>query len=225
MTSEDEKILNEEITEEKDKETEDVSQEDPSEAAPETAKEAAPEEAEDEEEAQKEDGKEEKPKEKSGKRDHRFFGKKEPKKDPRDDKIAELTDRLQRLMAEFDNYRKRTEKEKLQQYDMGVSSTVAKLLPMVDSFDRGLATMKESDPDSPVVAGMDQIYKQLKKALDEIGVEEMDAEGKVFDPNFHNAVIMVENEELESGTVAAELQKGYLYKGKVIRPSTVSVVQ
>ena len=89
----------------------------------------------------------------------------------------------------------------------------------------GLATMKESDPDSQVVAGMDMIYKQLAKAFDEIGVEAMNAEGKVFDPNFHNAVLQVENDELESGTVAAELIKGYMYKGRVIRPATVSVVQ
>ncbi|MBR6321402.1 MAG: nucleotide exchange factor GrpE [Lachnospiraceae bacterium] len=146
-------------------------------------------------------------------------------KDPRDEKIAELTDRYQRLLAEFDNYRKRTEKEKLAQYDMGVSKAVEKILPAVDSFERGLATTKESDPESPVVAGMELIYKQLKKAMDEIGVEAMDAEGKVFDPNFHNAVIQVENEDLESGTVAAELIKGYTYKGRVIRPATVSVVQ
>ena len=149
----------------------------------------------------------------------------EEKKDPKDEKIAELTERLQRLMAEFDNYRKRTEKEKLAQYDLGVSGTVAKLLPMVDSFDRGLASVKDSDPESPVVAGMDLIYKQLQKALSEIGVEPMNAEGKEFDPNFHNAVLQVENEDLESGTVAAELIKGYLYKGRVIRPATVSVVQ
>ena len=149
----------------------------------------------------------------------------EEKKDPKDEKIQELTDRLQRLMAEFDNYRKRTEKEKLQQYDLGVSGTVAKLLPMVDSFDRGLLSVKDSDPDSPVVAGMELIYKQLQKAFDEIGVEAMNAEGKEFDPNFHNAVIQVENEDLESGTVASELIKGYLYKGKVVRPATVSVVQ
>ena len=151
--------------------------------------------------------------------------KEESKKDPRDEKIAELTDRYQRLLAEFDNYRKRTEKEKLAQYDMGVSKAVEKILPAVDSFERGLATTKESDPESPVVAGMELIYKQLKKAMDEIGVEAMDAEGKVFDPNFHNAVLQVENEDLESGTVAAELIKGYLYKGKVVRPATVSVVQ
>ena len=150
---------------------------------------------------------------------------KEEKKDPKDEKIQELTDRLQRLMAEFDNYRKRTEKEKLAQYDLGVSGTVAKLLPMVDSFDRGLASVKDSDPESPVVAGMDLIYKQLQKAMEEIGVEPMNAEGKPFDPNFHNAVLQVENDELESGTVAAELMKGYMYKGKVVRPATVSVVQ
>ena len=149
----------------------------------------------------------------------------EEKGDPKDEKIQELTDRLQRLMAEFDNYRKRTEKEKLAQYDFGVSSTVAKILPVVDSFDRGLATMKESDPENPVVAGMDLIYKQLDKALEEIGVQPMDAEGKPFDPNFHNAVMQVENDELESGTVAAELIKGYTYKGKIVRPATVSVVQ
>ena len=132
----------------------------------------------------------------------------EEKKDPKDEKIQE-----------------RTEKEKLQQYDLGVSGTVAKLLPMVDSFDRGLLSVKDSDPDSPVVAGMELIYKQLQKAFDEIGVEAMNAEGKEFDPNFHNAVIQVENEDLESGTVASELIKGYLYKGKVVRPATVSVVQ
>ncbi|MBR3436209.1 MAG: nucleotide exchange factor GrpE [Lachnospiraceae bacterium] len=148
-----------------------------------------------------------------------------PQTDERDAKIEELNGRYLRLMAEFDNYRKRTEKEKLQQYDLGVSGTVAKLLPMVDSFDRGLLSVKDSDPDSPVVAGMELIYKQLQKAFDEIGVEAMNAEGKEFDPNFHNAVIQVENEDLESGTVASELIKGYLYKGKVVRPATVSVVQ
>ena len=155
----------------------------------------------------------------------RFFKKKEKKKDPRDQKIEDLTDRLQRLMAEFDNYRKRTEKEKAAMYDMGASGTVEKLLPVLDNFERGLASVPEEQKTSSVYVGMDMIYKQMIKVLTDMGVEPIDAAGKEFDPNLHNAVMQTESEELPENTVAQELQKGYTYKGSVIRHSMVSVVK
>ncbi len=153
-----------------------------------------------------------------------FFKKKEKKKDERDEKIEALTDQYKRLMAEFDNYRKRTEKEKAAMYDMGVSKTVEKLLPVVDNFERGLAAVPAEERETPTYTGMDMIYKQTVKMLTDLGVEPIDAAGKEFDPNLHNAVMQVENDELESGTVAQELQKGYTYKGTVVRHSMVSVV-
>ncbi len=155
----------------------------------------------------------------------RFFKKKDKKKDPKDEKIADLTDRLQRLMAEFDNYRKRTEKEKASMYDMGISGTVEKLLPVLDNFERGLASVPEEQKTSSVYVGMDMIYKQMIKLLTDMGVEPIDAAGKEFDPNLHNAVMQTEREELPENTVAQELQKGYTYKGSVIRHSMVSVVK
>lgn len=172
-----------------------------------------------EEEADPEGGDAEPEKEKKS-----FFKKKEKKKDERDEKIDALTDQYKRLMAEFDNYRKRTEKEKAAMYDMGVSKTIEKLLPVVDNFERGLASVPEGDRETPTYTGMDMIYKQTVKMLTDMGVEPIDAVGKEFDPNLHNAVMQVENDELESGTVAQELQKGYTYKGTVIRFSMVSVV-
>lgn len=153
-----------------------------------------------------------------------FFKKKEKKKDERDEMIEQLTDQYKRLMAEFDNYRKRTDKEKAAMYDMGVSKTVEKLLPVVDNFERGLASVPEGERETPTYTGMDMIYKQTVKMLTDLGVEPIDAVGKEFDPNLHNAVMQVENEELESGSVAQELQKGYTYKGNVVRHSMVSVV-
>ena len=156
-----------------------------------------------------------------------FFKKKEKekKKDERDEKIEALTDRYTRLMAEFDNFRKRTDKEKAQMFDMGASSTVEKILPVIDSFERGLRSVPEEKRDDSVYTGMKLIYDQFMKALTDLGVEPMNAEGEVFDPNLHNAVMQVENDELTPGTVAAELQKGYLFKGTVIRHAMVSVVQ
>ena len=151
--------------------------------------------------------------------------KKDKKRDERDEKIEALTDQLKRLMAEFDNYRKRTEKEKAQSFEMGSSSVIEKILPVVDNFERGLHSVPEAERESATYTGMDLIYKQLMKMLTDAGVEPINAEGKEFDPNLHNAVMQVENEDLTPGTVAAELQKGYLYKGSVIRHSMVSVVQ
>ncbi len=150
--------------------------------------------------------------------------KKENKPDPKDEKIAELTDRLQRLMAEFDNFRKRTEKEKASMYGMGTSSAIEKILPVLDNFERGLSSVPEEEKNNALYTGMDMIYKQLFKTLTDMGVEPIEAVGKEFDPNLHNAVMQEESDELESGTVAKELQKGYLYKGQVIRYSMVSVV-
>ena len=148
----------------------------------------------------------------------------EEKKDEKDEKIQAVTDQYKRLMAEFDNYRKRTEKEKAAQYDMGVMKAVEKLLPVLDNFERGLAAIAEEDR-GPVYEGMDKIYKGMVKTFTDMGVEAIEAVGKPFDPNLHNAVLQVENEELESNTVAQELQKGYTYKGNVIRYAMVSVVQ
>ena len=197
------------------------SEENESAETPETGETAAEtEETEETAEPEKEAAPENEPKE-----ERHFWKKKEKKKDERDEQIASLTDRLQRLMAEFDNYRKRTEKEKAQMFDMGTTATVEKLLPVVDNFERGLQSIPEDQRKNAAYTGMDMIYKQLVKALTDLGVEPIEAEGKPFDPEFHNAVMQVENDELTPGTVAAELQKGYTYKGSVIRHSMVSVVQ
>ena len=147
------------------------------------------------------------------------------KKDKRDEQIEELNDKVKRQMAEFDNFRKRTDKEKSQMFDMGARTVLEKILPVVDNFERGLAAVPEDEKEDGFVDGMDKIYKQLMKELDDIGVKPIECIGKEFDPEFHNAVMQVENDELEAGTVASELQKGYMYKDTVLRHSMVSVVQ
>ena len=149
-----------------------------------------------------------------------FFGKKKEKKDKKDQQIADLTDRLQRTMAEFDNFRKRTEKEKASMYIIGAKEIVEKILPVVDNFERGLATAQEGDA---FADGMEKIYKQLMTTLDELGVKPIEAVGQPFDPNYHNAVMHVEDESLGENVVAEELQKGYTYKDFVIRHSMVKV--
>ena len=150
---------------------------------------------------------------------------KKKKKDKKDEQIEELNDRLKRQMAEFENFRKRTEKEKTQMFDMGAKTIIEKILPVVDNFERGLAAVSEDQKDDPFITGMDKIYKQMMAELDAVGVKPIDCIGQEFDPDFHNAVMQVENDELESGTVAQELQKGYMYKDSVVRHSMVSVVQ
>ena len=147
------------------------------------------------------------------------------KKDERDEKIEELSDKLLRQMAEFDNFRKRTEKEKSAMYEIGAKDIIEKLLPIVDNFERGLATIPEDDENSAFANGMKMIYKQMMDELDKIGVKPIEAVGQEFDPNFHNAVMQVESEEYESGVVAQEFQKGYMYKDTVVRHSMVAVVQ
>ena len=150
---------------------------------------------------------------------------KKKKKDKKDEQIEELNDRLKRQKAEFENFRKRTEKEKTQMFDMGAKTIIEKILPVVDNFERGLAAVSEDQKDDPFITGMDKIYKQMMAELDAVGVKPIDCIGQEFDPDFHNAVMQVENDELESGTVAQELQKGYMYKDTVVRHSMVSVVQ
>lgn len=152
-----------------------------------------------------------------------FFGKKKEKKDPRDAQIEDLTDRLKRSMAEFDNYRKRTEKEKSAMYEIGAKDIIEKILPVVDNFERGLATVPEGEREAPFAEGMDKIYKQLMKTLEDAGVKPIEAVGKEFDPNFHNAVMHVEDENLGENMVAVELQKGYTYRDSVVRHSMVQV--
>ena len=154
----------------------------------------------------------------------KFFGKKE-KKDKKDEKIEELTDRVTRQMAEFDNFRKRTEKEKAQMFEVGAKSIIEKILPVIDNFERGLASIPEEEAGSAFADGMNMIYKQLMNELEQAGVAPIEAVGEEFDPEYHNAVMQVENDELESGTVAQELQKGYTYRDSVVRHSMVAVVQ
>ncbi|WP_394522994.1 nucleotide exchange factor GrpE [Lacrimispora sp. JR3] len=152
-----------------------------------------------------------------------FFGKKKEKNDPRDEKIEELTDRLQRSMAEFDNFRKRTEKEKAAMFEVGARDIIERILPVVDNFERGLAAIPEEEKASPFADGMEKIYKQLIKALEEAGVKPIEAVGKPFDPNFHNAVMHIEDESLGENIVSQELQKGYIYRDTVVRHSMVQV--
>ena len=146
------------------------------------------------------------------------------KKDKRDEQIAELNDRVVRQMAEFDNFRKRTEKEKSLMFDMGAKNIIEKILPIIDNFERGFLTVEEADKEDAFVQGMAQVYKQLMKELESAGVTPIEAIGKEFNPDYHNAVMQVESEEYESGIVAQEFMKGYMYKDSVVRHSMVAVV-
>ena len=152
----------------------------------------------------------------------KLFGKKN-KKDKKDEKIEELTDRLTRQMAEFDNFRKRTEKEKSQMYEIGAKDIIEKILPIVDNFERGLGSMNEEEKATPFAEGMEKIYKQLMTTLESLGVKPIDAVGQEFNPDFHNAVMHVEDEELDENIIAEEFQKGYMYRDSVVRHSVVKV--
>ena len=199
-------ILNEEVAE--DIETTEAAETEESTAEATEAEEAVENETEDSSEG--------KPKKK--KKD------KNDKKDKKDEQIEELNDKLKRQMAEFDNFRKRTEKEKTQMFDMGAKTIIEKILPVIDNFERGFTTVDEADKDDAFVSGMDMVYKQLMTELGNAGVKPIEAIGKEFDPEFHNAVMQVESEEYESGIIAQELQKGYTYKDTVVRHSMVAVV-
>ena len=157
--------------------------------------------------------------EKAGKK---LFGKMN-KKDKKDEKIEELTDRLTRQMAEFDNFRKRTEREKSQMYEIGAKDIIEKILPVVDNFERGLDAVAEEEKENPFVQGMEKVYKHFMTTLDEIGVKPIEAVGQEFNPDFHNAVMHMEDENFGENIVAEEFQKGYMYRDSVVRHSMVKV--
>ena len=162
------------------------------------------------------------------KKEKKILGKKkktDKKTEAYEAKIAELEDRVKRQMAEFENFRKRTEKEKAAMFEMGAKSVVEKILPVVDNFERGLAAVPETDKGGAFAEGMNMIYKQMMTELEGVGVTPIEAVGKEFDPNFHNAVMQVESEEYEEGIVAQELLKGYMYRETVVRHSMVAVAQ
>ncbi|OUQ18588.1 nucleotide exchange factor GrpE [Lachnoclostridium sp. An138] len=149
--------------------------------------------------------------------------KKKKKKEKWEERIEELEDRVKRQMAEFDNFRKRTEKEKSHMYEVGAKDVIEKILPVVDNFERGLASVPEDQKSDPVIDGMEKVYRQLMTILTDLGVTPIEAVGEEFDPNYHNAVMHVEDEELGENVVAEEFQKGYMYRDTVIRHSMVKV--
>lgn len=151
------------------------------------------------------------------------FFKKDKKKDKKDELIEELTDKYKITFAEFDNFRKRSEKEKASMYEIGAKDIIEKILPVVDNFERGFKAVSEEEKNTPFAEGMDKIYKQLLTTLNDCGVNEIEAEGKEFDPNLHNAVMHIEDEAFGDNEVIEVLQKGYMYKESVVRHSMVKV--
>ncbi len=219
-----ENIMEELEQEAKDKEENNIAKPEQEEATegkePETVNESqAEEEAEASEADQKAEGADAAEEKKKG-----LFGKKE-KKNPLQDKVDELNDKVLRQMAEFENFRKRTEREMTQSYERGQGNVLEKLLPVVDNFERGLLAVPEEEKDGAFADGMNKIYKQLMKQLEDLGVTPIEAVGKEFDPNFHNAVMQADSDEYESGIVAQELQKGYMFHDTVLRHSMVAVTK
>ena len=147
----------------------------------------------------------------------------EPKKDKKDEQIADLTDKLTRQMAEFDNFRKRTEKEKASMYEIGAKDVIEKILPIVDNFERGFQGVSEEEMENPFIQGMDKVYKQMMTVLEGLGVKPIEAVGQEFNPDFHNAVMHVEDEEVGENIVVEEFMKGYMYRDSVVRYSMVKV--
>lgn len=194
---------------------EEIIKEDDEKAAEEAGEEEIKEEAEEEDASGAEEQDEQKEPEKKG-----FFKK---KKDKKDEKIEELTDMVKRQMAEFDNYRKRTEKEKASMYEIGAREVIEKILPIVDNFERGLAVVPEEEKETPFVDGMNKIYRQLLSVFEGMGVKAIESVGQEFNPDYHNAVMHVEDEEAGENIVVEEFQKGYTYKDTVIRHSMVKV--
>ena len=165
--------------------------------------------------------------EREGKEDKKLFKKKQKadkKQDALKEKIDELEDKVKRQMAEFDNFRTRTEKEKTAMFETGARSVIEKILPVVDNFERGFSSIPEEEKGTSFAAGMEMVYKQLMTELEKMDVKPIPAVGEEFDPNLHNAVMQVESEEYETGVIAQELQKGYTYRGTVVRHSMVAVV-
>lgn len=206
---------------------EDLGQEDTTQKEPQTESQEEPQEEiqiEEEQQSDAEQKSEEETDSKDDKSDKKksFFGKKDNKLQ---DKVDELEDRVKRQMAEFENFRKRTDKEKTAMFETGAKSVIEKILPVVDNFERGLAGLSEEEKKQPFAEGMAMVYKQLMTELDKLEVKPIEAVGCEFDPNLHNAVMQVESDEYESGIIAQELQKGYTYRDTVVRHSMVAVVQ
>lgn len=176
-----------------------------------------------------EEPKEEKPEGKNGEHEEKGHKKKKDKADKKTEELKEQIDQLQdkcmRQMAEFENFRKRSEKEKSAMFETGAKSVIEKILPVVDNFERGLAAIPEEEKGSPFADGMNMIYRQLMTELDNMGVKPIEAVGQEFNPDLHNAVMQVESQEFESGVIAQELQKGYTYHDSVVRHSMVAVAQ
>ena len=195
------------------------------EQAPEEAAETQQNEAEEAEQAPEEAAEQAEPQEETAEKaeSEKETGKIAPKKDPKDQKIEELEDRLKRNLAEFDNFRKRTEKEKSAMFDMGAKSILEKLLPVIDNFERAFSTVPEDPEAAQYAKGMEMIYRQLLKNLEDAGATPIDCKGKPFDPNYHNAVMHVEDESLGENVIVEEFQKGYMYKDSVLRYSMVKV--
>ena len=196
------------------------------EQAPEETAETQQNEAEEAEQAPEETAEQAEPQEEAAEKaeSEKETGKKAPKKDPKDQKIEDLEDRLKRNLAEFDNFRKRTEKEKSAMFDMGAKSILEKLLPVIDNFERAFSTVPEDPEAAQYAKGMEMIYRQLLKNLEDAGATPIDCKGKPFDPNYHNAVMHVEDESLGENVIVEEFQKGYMYKDSVLRYSMVKVV-
>ena len=211
----------EEVLQEPAEETEASEPEDVQEEASEETAEAEPEEADEEKSSEEIKESEEEPGEEpeSGKKPKKFGR----KKDKRDEQIAELQDKVTRQMAEFDNFRKRSEKEKAAMYSMGARDVLEKMLEVLDNFERGFDAVEEDDQDDAFVQGMQMVYKQMLEALEKLGVKPIEAVGQPFDPNYHNAVMHEDNEEAGENEVVAEFQKGYMYHDDVIRHSMVKV--
>ena len=204
---------------------EDLEQEDTTQKEPQTESQEEPQEEiqiEEEQQSDAEQKSEEETDSKDDKSDKKksFFGKKDNKLQ---DKVDELEDRVKRQMAEFENFRKRTDKEKTAMFETGAKSVIEKILPVVDNFERGLAGLSEEEKKQPFAEGMAMVYKQLMTELDKLEVKPIEAVGCEFDPNLHNAVMQVESDEYESGIIAQELQKGYTYRDTVVRHSMVKV--
>ena len=162
--------------------------------------------------------------EETPKKEKKFGRKKDKAVEKLEEKVKELEDMRVRQLAEFENFRKRSEKEKSQMFEVGAKSVIEKILPVMDNFERGLQGVPEEEKDAPFVKGVEMVYKQMLTAFEEMGVKPIEAVGKEFDPILHNAVMAVDDDSLESGTVAEEMQKGYMYKESVVRHSMVKVV-
>ena len=219
MSDKEKEVIDEENT--SSQETEQVTEQ----GDEETVEEQVAEEVIEEEEKTEEQAEESESEEKSEGSKLKNFKKKDKKLEALENQKKELEDKVMRQMAEFENYRKRTEKEKATMFEMGAKSVIEKMLPVVDNFERGLASVPEEDQTDPIYEGMNLIYKQLMGELDKLGVKPIEALGQEFNPELHNAVMQVESEEFEEGVVAQELQKGYMYRDSVVRHSMVAVAQ